>query len=132
MRGGIFVGNIECVFTVLVGGVYAGVAEHYADWCVVDCDGLGYDACSVFNGRDGCFVGDYSVCRVVGADSSPALWTATGRATVDATDEVFVQASGGQYCWQWVLSDYNNCWDAGRQFPKRGGVVAVLFRCRSR
>ena len=69
MWGSIFVGNIECVFTVLVGGVYAGVAEHYADWGVVDCDGLGYDACSVFNGGDGRFVGNYSVRCAVGADS---------------------------------------------------------------
>ena len=47
---------------------------------------------------------------------------------MDPADAVFVQTFGGQYYRQWFLSDYNNCWYAGGQFPKWGGVVAVLFR----
>ena len=38
MRFGIFIGGIKRVFTIFTGGIYAGIAEHYADLRIVGGD----------------------------------------------------------------------------------------------
>ena len=83
---------------------------------------------TILNGRHGCFVRNNTIWCITIQNPSQALWVIFGASTLDPQNQKYVQAIRCQYHRQWLLSNNYYCWYTGRQFPKRGRFMVVLFR----